>query len=98
MLRQHTAAKWIDLAERHGPEAVRPFQAKAEPADTREEIEDFHHSASFQSALKLGPSSSSLDFRRRRRIASGVTQATTPHDCNSAFRRSAASRVSNVSR
>ena len=39
VLRQHTPAEWVDLAERHGDEASRALQAEAETPDPAEQVE-----------------------------------------------------------
>jgi hypothetical protein len=40
MLGQHAPRKLLDLAERDGLEAARPFKAQREPADAAEQVED----------------------------------------------------------
>lgn len=43
MLRQHAPAEWINLAERDRLETASALEAKAEPANAAEEVEDAHH-------------------------------------------------------
>jgi len=43
MFRQHLAGERLDLAEGHGLEPARAFQAEGEAADAAEKIKHFHH-------------------------------------------------------
>jgi hypothetical protein len=45
MLRQHPAAKRIDLAKRRGLESARTFQAEAEAANAAEQVECSQHTS-----------------------------------------------------
>jgi hypothetical protein len=50
VLRQHTPAEWVDLAEGHGFEAARALQAKAETANAAEQVKNAelaHQAGSF---------------------------------------------------